>query len=164
MNSIKVAFGFCILFLIISIVPSSAQIKDSAMPDFKFFKLEDLSPFTKHDIDSKKKSIIILFDTSCSHCQDEIAAIGKRYADFKRVNLYLVSMDDKASIESFMSFYGKELKSKKNVIVLQDTDRDFLPKFHPTKFPAMYIYSEAKKLISYFAGQKDLKEIVKAIQ
>jgi len=162
MNSFKIFSNFCFL-LLIGILPTSAQTRDSIMPDFKFFRLEDSSPFTKNNIDSKKKSIIILFDTSCSHCQDEIAAIGKQYSDFKNVNLYLVSMDIKTAIEVFMEKYGKELKGRKNVTVLQDSSNDFVPKFNPTKFPAMYIYSENKKLISYFGGQKDIKEIVKVV-
>lgn len=140
----------------------SQQYDGAAMPGFTFYAYENDAPFTNDDIEEGKKSIVVLFDTNCSHCQAEIDSIGKHYNDFKQLNFYLVTLDAKPEIEKFMSTYGKGLNGKKNVTVLLDTAHEFIPKFQPTKYPALYVYSENKKLIKYFAGQNDIKEIIEA--
>ena len=132
------------------------------MPRFTFYTYEDATPFTTDDIEHGRKSVIVLFDTNCSHCQAEIDSIGKHYDEFKKVDIYLITLDAKPEIERFMNTYGAALNGKNNVAILLDTNREFIPKFQPTKYPALYVYSENKKLIKYFAGQNDIKEIVKA--
>lgn len=139
-----------------------SQVQPQTIPSFSFLTL-DGKPFTDKNIALGKKSIILLFDASCEHCQHEIKAIGKQYSAFKSVNLYLVSMDDKSEIVKFMNTYGKGLNGKKNVTVLNDPQRQFIPKFGPTKYPSMYIYSETGKLIEYLGGQKEVKEVLAAL-
>ena len=141
----------------------SQQPKAAVMPDFKFYRLDD-TPFTRNDITAGKKSMVILFDTSCEHCQHEMEDIGSRYADFKDINFYLVSLDDKPEITGFMQTFGKELNGKDNVTVLQDKDHLFIPKFLPTKYPAMYIYSAKQQLIEYIGGQKDVEDVIAALK
>lgn len=74
----------------------------------------------------------------------------------------MVSMDEAPAIKKFMNSYGKLLNNKKNVTLLQDKDRQFIPRFMPTRYPAIFIYSPQGKLIKYFSGEIDIKEIIKA--
>jgi hypothetical protein len=153
-----------LIFVLFATVSSQSQPRKGApMPDFKFYKLNS-APFTRNDVPAGKKSIIILFDSTCDHCQQEIKDIGSRYSDFKNTNFYLVSFDVKPQIDKFMSTFGKVLNGKPNVVVLRDVGYDFVPKFQPTKFPAMYIFSEKKQLIEYIAGQKDVAYILAALK
>lgn len=140
----------------------SQQHLGGEMPEFTFYRLKDSSAFTNENIEPGKKSLIILFDTSCSHCQAEMDSIGKHYNEFKKVNFYLVTLDAKPEIATFMNKYGAGLNGKKNVIILLDSAHEFIPKFQPTKYPAMYVYSEKKKLIKTFFGQKDVEEVLEA--
>ena len=142
-------------------VKTSATTVGAAMPQFKLYKTDGTS-FTQNDIKGNSKSIYIYFDTSCDHCQHELAAVNKQYADFKNVNFYLVSINDKAAIIDFVRTYGSELYTGKNVTILQDKEQQFQFKFQPVEFPSLYVYSESKKLIGYFAGQKNINDIVKA--
>jgi hypothetical protein len=142
-----------------------AQVGQTAkLPSgFKFYTLTDSSAFTSADIGKEKKSVIIFFDATCEHCQHEVAGIGERAKDFEKVNLYLISMDVKPEVEKFMSRYGKELKNKKFVTVLLDPDKNFLPNFMPERFPAIYVYSEKQELIWHKDGQREVQELVEAI-
>lgn len=135
----------------------------AAMPGFTLYRLNNGSPFTKNDM-LKGKSIFILFDSNCDHCQHEVQAIGKHYSAFKNVNLYLVSIENKEPILKFMASYGKLLNNKKNVTILQDRDRQFISSFQATAYPAIYTYSDKNELLKYFGGQSDIKEIIKAIK
>lgn len=161
MKFLKVC-SLILLFIAMSAQVQS-QVRDSIMPDFEFIRVDDASVFTKSNLPSDKKVMFVLFDTSCSHCQQEALTIGKHFTEFKNIDFYFVSMDNKKSINRFMETWGKELKTKENVTVLLDTNRNFITKFQPTRFPAMYIYSEKQKLIKYFGGQKNLEEVLSAV-
>lgn len=160
MRNLLMVFGFLIVVGCHGV--KSQQHQGNEMPDFTFYTLKDSTAFTDEDIEPGKKSILILFDTSCSHCQAEMDSIGKRYNEFKHVNFYLVTLDAKPEIATFMNKYGSGLNGKKNVTILLDSGHEFIPKFQPTKYPAMYVYSEHKKLIKSFFGQKDVEDVLEA--
>ena len=48
-----------------------------------------------------------------------------------------------------MSTYGSNLNRKKNVTLLEDPKNEFIVKFTPRKYPAMFLYSADKKLTDY---------------
>ena len=152
---------FLILFLLL--FEASGQTPSATIPDFTFYQLNG-TPFTKSQITGNTKVLFIFFDISCKHCQKEVEEIGKNYKEFSRMSLYMVSLDEPAHISAFMDKYGKRLKDKKNVTLLHDKDRVFIPKFSPTKYPALFIYSAKGKLIQYFGGEIKIKELIKAIK
>ncbi len=157
-------YSACVLTLIFFFESARAQFTPSpVIPDFTFQTLEG-KLFTKKDLASDKKTVFILFDVTCEHCQHEMEAIGKRYSSFRKVALYLVSMDTRPAIEKFMATYGKELYRKSNVTVLQDFKPEFIQKFSPDKYPAIYVYSKTGSLIQFFSGQKDVKDIEKVVK
>lgn len=133
------------------------------LPDFTFEGMNG-KLFTKANVDKTKTSIFIFFDVTCEHCQHEIVDIGKNYASFKNVRFYLVSMDNKNSIMQFISTYGKQLYGKPNVTILQDFKPEFVQKFRPEKFPALFIYSKSGELIKYLSGQKKAKDILAVLK
>lgn len=133
------------------------------IPAFTFYKVKSGVPFTNADIPKGKKTVFILFDPSCSHCQHEAAALGKNYAKLKDVNIYFVSMNDPALQASFLETFGKELVGKPNVAVLYDKNQDFIQKFHvPKQFPANYVYGADLKLQTSWDGERDITKIIEA--
>jgi peroxiredoxin len=152
--------GFLFFLLITGSFAVMAQ-RPPLLPDFKFSKL-DGTPFSKNEVKAQGKSIFIYFDPTCDHCQREIESIGKQYKEFTNVSFYLVSTSVKAEVSTFMQTYGKLLKDKKNVTVLLDTKREFIPKFSPTQYPAIYVYSQGK-LVKYFSGTTNVKDILAVI-
>jgi len=147
----------CSVFLFITICSSKAQ-PANILPDFRFVKM-DGSPFTKSQINAQEKSIIIYFDPTCDHCQGEVVALGKRYKEFKNTSFYLVSSKTTPEVSTFMQTYGKQLKDKKNVTVLLDTKKVFIPEFSPTQYPAIYVYFQGK-LLKYFSGTTNVGDIL----
>lgn len=149
-------------FVGMTIKTVNAQYQPAGIiPEFTFQSL-DGRLFSKKDLAHNRKMIFILFDVTCSHCQHEMEALGKHYDDFKNVAFYMVSMDTQSAIIQFMKSYGKQLYGKPNVKVLQDYKPEFVQKFMPDKYPAIFVYSERGALIKYLSGQKDVMEIVKA--
>jgi cytochrome oxidase Cu insertion factor (SCO1/SenC/PrrC family) len=153
---------FLFFFLALTI-NNFAQVPAPTVPNFIFYKL-DGTPFSKNNLSKVTKNIIVFFDVTCSHCQKEIEGIGKNYKEFNGVSFYMVSLDESEAIKKFMSSYGRHLYNKRNVNLLQDKDKMFIPLFAPTKYPAVFLYSPQGTLIQYFGGETKVKDLIKAIK
>lgn len=125
------------------------------MPRAIFYKA-DGSNFPTELIPKGKKSLIMLFDATCEHCQKVAGNLSKRSKELSNINLYLVSQDEFRSINYFMDNFGKPLKAMKNVTVLQDRDHVFISLFHPKQYPSLYLYGPDKKLEFYSSNEKDV--------
>lgn len=132
------------------------------IPEFKFLTLSGQS-FTRNELKKNKTLVIIFFDVTCDHCQHEIAAIGEHINEFKQTEFYLVSMDEVTGIKKFMNSFGKKLNGRSNVTLLRDVYKQFIVRFLPKEFPALYVYGPDLKLRKYFGQNSDVKEIVKTV-
>ena len=139
-----------------------AQKTPDSIPDFTFFKL-DGTAFNRNQLIKGEHAIFILYDCGCEHCQRELIDIGKHYSSFKNVNFYLVTMDRKQEIDKFMLTYGRFLKDKPNVILLQDKNMEFIPKFKPLRYPGIFVYSSQGKCLYSNSGTTPLQAILSAL-
>lgn len=125
------------------------------MPKALFYKA-DGSSFSTEMIPKGTKSLIMLFDATCDHCQKVASNISKRSKELENINFYMVSQDEYRSINYFMDNFGKPLKTMKNVTTLQDRDHVFIPLFHPKQYPSLYLYGQDKKLEFYSSDERDV--------
>lgn len=148
---------FLVLVLTIFTVSANAQkpIPGTEMPRALFYKAEGGS-FSTELIPKGKKSLIMLFDATCEHCQKVAGNMSKRSKELTDINIYLVSQDEFRSINYFMDNFGKPLKTMKNVTVLQDRDHVFISLFHPQQYPSLYLYGKDKKLEFYSSDERDV--------
>ncbi|WP_262249001.1 peroxiredoxin family protein [Parapedobacter soli] len=136
----------------------------AAIPDFTFYILKSGIRFTKEDLAKTGNIVFILFDPTCGHCQHEANDIGNHYDEVKNANFYFVSMNDPALMATFLQTWAKPLVGKENVEVLYDRSADFINKFHiPSQYPATYVYGANGELKEYWNGERNIKEIVAAI-
>lgn len=152
-----------LFFLLTASLSGFSQTQPATLPDFKFYTLEG-GAFTKKDISHNSKFMLVFFDATCEHCQRELGRIGDSYDHFKNIPLYLISMDEVPAIKNFMATYGKKLNGRKNVTLLQDKDHVFISAFMPTRYPAIYVYTPAEKLIKYYAGETPVQDIIAAVK
>lgn len=140
-----------------------AQLQPAkTIPDFEFYQLND-QPFTQKQLKKQGKILFLFFDATCPHCQYEMQQISSRYKDFKNTSFYIVSMDRKQQIESFMNMYGKALNGKNNVTLLIDTHYQFISRFTPAKFPALYVYNSTHQLLKYWDTSANVDEVLNVI-
>lgn len=158
-----VSFNLVILFLILTSNSLFAQlIPAKTIPEFTFYKLTG-EPFTQKQLKKEGKILFLFFDATCTHCQYEMQQIGTHYKYFQNTSFYIVSMDRKQQIENFMRTYGKELNGKNNVTVLMDTNRQFIQRFLPSQFPAVYIYNSNQQLLKYWDTVGNIDQILNII-
>lgn len=140
-----------------------AQLKPAQyIPDFTFYDLNGQT-FTQKQIKKSNKILFLFFDATCTHCQYEMQLIGSHYQDFKNTSFYIISMDQKQQIQKFMATYGKQLNGKKNVTVLVDLNRQFIQKFLPLQFPALYIYNANHQLLKYWDTPVNIDQVLNVI-
>ena len=133
----------------------SAQHPAATVPDFTFFRF-DKTTFTPKNLEQNKMLFFVFFDATCDHCQHAVQTISSHYSDLKNTMLYVISLDNQETMKSFMNKYGSNLINKKNVILLQDLNNQFISKFGPRKYPSMFLYSADKKLIIYNDNEENL--------
>lgn len=146
------------LTLIIISLPSlvSAQTPAREIPDFTFFTVEG-NPFYSRQIPKDRGSVFSFFDVTCTHCQSTMKTLGSRYADLQRVSFYLVTLDGRKEAQDFVKKYAPQLLNKKNVTILIDLNKEFLPKFQPQQYPSVYVYNKYRRLELY---EKDERKVV----
>ena len=125
-----------------------AQVPAKTLPDFEFSRLDN-SSFTKQNMVRGRISFFMFFDPDCEHCQRAIKNIDSQYSSFEKVAVYLISQDNEEKMKGFLNQYTKHLKSQKNVLLLIDNKNQFIVKFKPRRYPAMFLYSTDNTLIDY---------------
>jgi peroxiredoxin len=132
------------------------------IPDFTFYKMNGES-FSRKDLTKSKRIVIIFFDATCEHCQHELKAISDRFDEFKKAEFYLVSMDNVRGIRWFMERYAPRMNGKANVTLLTDLNRQFITRFTPLQYPALFVYGTSGDLIKYFGQNSKVSDIVKTV-
>jgi peroxiredoxin len=153
-------FGFLLVFFVTT---ASAQMPAGTIPVFRFYKA-DGKTFTTTQITPDHKSLFVFFDATCKHCQKTMLELSKKYEEIKKLNIYLVSLDQHITMNDFMSKYGKNLIGKKNVLLLEDRDHVFIPLFKPTKYPSLFLYSPKNTLVFNTSGDSELPKLFEAIR
>jgi peroxiredoxin len=153
---------FLIIYFLLIGYTINAQLPATTIPDFVFYKL-DKSVFTKENITSNKKSVIIFFDATCEHCQKTLSFFNEHSKQLQNSRIYLISLNDKETIKNFLVKFAPRFIHDKNVTVLQDSKNEFISKFHPRKYPSMFLYSSSGKLLFYDDDDKKAKNLLQLI-
>jgi len=151
------------LFLFSGCSSSKPNHAPETIPEFTFFNIVDDQPIMRTSLAIEGNVVFLFFDTGCIHCRNEISLIGENFAQFENATFYLVSQQDRAIVTDFMTSYGEKLQNKPNVHVLLDKQYEFLAKFNPIQYPAIYVYGPDRKLKSYLDGENALEKIVAAV-
>ena len=144
-------------------VNTSAQTPAREIPDFTFFTVEG-NPFFSKQIPKDRPSVFSFFDVTCTHCKTTMKTLGDRYADLQNVSLYLVTLDGRKEALDFVKRYAPQLVNKKNVTILIDLNKEFLPKFQPQQYPSVYVYNKYRRLELYEKDERKIPLIFEKIK
>jgi peroxiredoxin len=160
---------FVTIFL--ALILSSAQACTSQIPsgtpenvpEFTFFTLKGNKPVTRTNLAIQGNIVFIFFDPGCSHCRTDIKGINDNFNKFSNANFYLISQQDQMLVADFMNTYARDIQNEANVHVLLDKNFEFLAKFKPLQYPALYVYGPDRKLKAFLDGENPIDKILQAV-
>ncbi len=151
----------CFLIFNFSITTAfSQQQPASIIPEFTLFKT-DGTAFTKKQVLNDRASLFSFFDVTCSHCLTTMLTFNKHAKELKNLSVYLVSLDRKDAVLKFMNTNAPALLNSKNVTILIDVNYEFIPKFLPKKYPAVFVYDKNHRLKYYEGDEKNMDQLIK---
>ena len=148
----------CLLLL-----SGQAQVPAQTLPAFSFLG-PGKQAFTNKDLAQGRPLVFLFVDPDCDHCQRAVHTIGEQHAAFSKAVIYVISLDDREKLSSFMDKYGGALKGQKNVLLLQDNLNQFIVRFKPRRYPAMMLYSPKGQLIDYEDNPESVFRIVNRLR
>jgi peroxiredoxin len=134
-----------------------AIAKKGDLPSMNFTTLNGTQMNTQS---LKGKSILILFQSDCDHCQREAKEIREHIEAFKDYAVYFISADPMPAIEKFAKDY--DLLSQANFSFGMTTVENVLNSFGPIPAPSVYIYSD-QALVQKFNGEVSIDKILQAL-
>ena len=157
-NSNRLSCSILIGVFLALFQPATAQ--SARIPEFGFRKMSDGSDFTHRQLTRGKKSFFLFFDTECPHCKVAVSTWNENTAVLSGLNAVIVTMDKPSAAVPFLQKNGAKLLGMKNLTVVQDMNRQFIARFLPKKYPAMFLYSESGSLMHYTDEEKDIPYII----
>jgi ABC-type multidrug transport system fused ATPase/permease subunit len=104
----------------LSFTETKSQVK--SIPDFTFSRMDNGADFKPANLVPAQKSLIVFFDTECSHCMEAITEYNSKEKMLNNLNIILVTRDAKAQVEPFLKKYGPKISVRKNTTILSDLE------------------------------------------
>lgn len=106
---------------------------------------------TEKDFKNYKNLLVMMFNPTCDHCQEETAILEKNIEQFKDTKLLLIAAP---SMIDYLEFYNNVTRySKYPEITVGVDSAGFIDKtFTYTSLPQINIYDKDRKLVKIFSG------------
>ncbi|HTQ27122.1 MAG TPA: redoxin domain-containing protein [Puia sp.] len=159
---------YWILFAFLTTLKSGAQVPGGqtpaqVLPDFTFYRM-DQKYFKKSDLPGGRMMLFVFFDPGCEHCQKAAASLDKQHESLDKTAVFFVSTDPPEMMTKFMTSYAPHLKNRRNVTLLYDGLNQFISKFKPFKYPAMFLYSASGQLVDYEDNEETVFRLINNIK
>ena len=105
------------------------------------------------------KTVLVLLQPDCDHCQREAQQISEHSKSFDGYKVYFISSAPVTEILEFAGKYG--LKGHDNFLFAETPFNDVVESFGPIETPSLYVYSAERKLVEAFNGEVAMEVIVK---
>lgn len=156
-SGITIVFALA-LFMVYSIIEKQASKKtitakiQSAPVNVTLFTLDS----TRFSFPVAKPVVLILFNSTCEHCQYELSQIKARIEDFKELELVFLSSEPIAAIKQAAAPF----ESVGNATFVKINPKDVYENFGTVRFPTILIYSTQGKLVKEFKGETKIEAIL----
>lgn len=108
-------------------------------------------------IPTGKPVVLILFNSTCEHCQYELSQINAEINSFNNIELVFLSSEPIPAIkQSALPFEGN-----RNVNFVKINPEDVFDNFGTVRYPTILIYGTNGRLIKEFKGETKVEAILK---
>lgn len=103
-----------------------------------------------------KPVVLVLFNSTCEHCQYELGQINESIANFNEVELVFVSSESIATIKQVAAAFASE----SNVNFVRISPEHVYENFGTVRYPTILIYNANGNLIKEFKGETKIEAIL----
>lgn len=114
------------------------------LPQF-IFQTPDGHAFANADLPHDRGWLFAFFDPTCDHCQRAARKMDDSAGLYTIMNVYIVSTAPIPQLQAFVRKYAPHLKAR----LLSDPDARNMLKFHPQRYPAIFVYAPDQHLLEY---------------
>ncbi|MBS1774193.1 MAG: hypothetical protein JST82_15150 [Bacteroidetes bacterium] len=115
---------------------------------------------TSKDLKNDANLFVMMFNPTCSHCQDETEVLKKNIALFKKSKIVLMAT---GAMETYMEYFENITKISEYPSILEVLDNekcDFINKtFTYQSLPQINIYDKDRKLIKMFFSETPIDSL-----
>jgi len=116
------------------------------------------SYFTKSDLPKDKAVLLMLFNPSCSHCQEETKQITQHIDKFSNIHIVMCTP---MPLDSMLAFREKyKLANYKNITITQDNKTMMPTYFMISNLPFLAFYNRKKELIVTHEGSMSIEKVL----
>ena len=137
---------------------SVAAVVKNDLPLLPLIRLDGSQLMAK---DLKGKTVLVLFQPDCDHCQREAVQIRENLEAFDGYELYFVSDAALPQLRQFAQEY--DLADKSNIYFAQCTVNDIIKTLGPVEAPSVFVYSEEGRLVNSFIGETPIDKITASL-
>ncbi len=125
-------------------------LRNPVLPQFSILQPDSVTWFTKNDLKSGRKSMIMLFSPDCDHCKKQTDIIVDNIDKLKELEIVMTTFQTVEKMRRFYEKYG--LAKYPNIHVGRDVRYFFGPFYRFRYSPFLAIYDEREQLIKVYEG------------
>lgn len=138
-----------------------AYLKSKQLPDFSLVSKDSVA-FDQSILQANKKTIILLFNPECEHCQDQLTLLLAMPEIKQSAQIVLTTTE---TLDKLNIFYKKfNLQNYPFVYPGKDTKYIFGKFFQPKTIPVLAFYNNKKQFILVNQGNMSKKKILAALK
>jgi len=135
----------------------------SPMPPIRVVTMEGKA-ITNHAVASNSNLVVMLFNPTCEHCQDQTELFEKNIFLFKKSKLLMIAAPSMGPyLQNFITNYHTD-KYPGTIMVGLDSAGTIDNTFLYESLPQINIYNPERKLIKIFTGNKSIDSLKEYIQ
>jgi hypothetical protein len=140
---------------------TAPYLKSKTIPAFTLYALDSI-PFTQNVLTENNKTIIMLFNPACEHCQNQLELMLTIPEITESTNIILTSGETMAKLKVF---YDKFHLEKYPLIHIGKDYKYFFGGFYqPKTIPVLAFYNKQKQLVYFNQGNVKKNEILEALK
>ena len=148
----------CFVLYMLWHIVENKSIQEVEIEKLTQIELIDLKGNSAVIFHSNKTIIVLYFKTNCQFCLDEINSIAENIETFSNIELFLVSSESQERIAEFASNFEIDKQ-----YFFHDKTGNLKQELNVKSYPAIFIFSKEKELITQFKGAVPIVNIISGI-
>ncbi len=136
----------------------SANARSTSFPPVSLLLPDGKNYYTQKDLPADKAVLVMLFNPSCTHCQQETEEITRNINKFSNIHILMCTPMPLDSMLAFRKKYN--LAKYSNIVVTQDS-RVQMPSYYMiSNLPFLAFYNRKRQLIGTHEGSISLEKLL----